>query len=79
MLLRYFYYLFTTMTTIGFGDYNPKGNGERLTIAMMMLFGVMLMTFIMGELISLLQRFEAYLGEFEQYEKLAQFFDTLIM
>ena len=54
VILRLFYFAFTTLTTIGFGDFHPKGDIERLYTSMMLLFGVMLMTYVMGNLIALL-------------------------
>jgi hypothetical protein len=76
-LLRIFYYMFTTITTIGFGDFHPKSDIERMMVAFILLFGVMMTALIMGDLIELLQNFETFMGEYEEYEKLAQFFSTL--
>jgi hypothetical protein len=45
------YYAFTTLTTVGFGDFNPKSNMERLFIAAFMLFGVACFSYILGTFI----------------------------
>ena len=42
------YFSLTTLSTIGFGDYNPKSNVERFIIAFVLLFGVMVFSLIMG-------------------------------
>jgi hypothetical protein len=48
------YYTFTTLSTVGFGDFNPKSNVERLFIAFFMLFGVACFSYIMGNFITIL-------------------------
>jgi hypothetical protein len=46
-----FYYSFTTLTTVGFGDYNPRSCAERIFIAFGMLAGVAIFSLFMAELI----------------------------
>lgn len=53
-VLIFIYYSFTTLSTIGFGDYHPKSNIERIFIAMVMFFGVMIFSSIMGNFIEML-------------------------
>ena len=43
-----FYFGITTMTTVGFGDFNPKSNLERAFTALWMLFGVACFSSIFG-------------------------------
>lgn len=71
------YFAFTTLTTIGFGDFVPKGDAERLFGAFLLLAGVMVMTFVMGDLISLLANFQSYTGEYNEGDQLSLFFSTL--
>lgn len=42
------YYMFTSLSTVGFGDYNPRSNFERVFIALVLLFGVAIFSYIMG-------------------------------
>lgn len=42
------YFTFTTLSTVGFGDYNPKSNIERLILAFLMLFGVAIFSIVMA-------------------------------
>ncbi len=47
------YYALTTLTTVGFGDYYPISDVERMVGSFMLLFGVMTSNFIMGELLNI--------------------------
>lgn len=40
------YFSFTTLSTVGLGDLHPRSNIERLVGTVMMLFGVVLASFI---------------------------------
>ena len=48
------YWAFTTLSTVGFGDYNPRSDSERLMCAFFMLFGVAIFSYIMGIFIEIL-------------------------
>jgi len=43
------YYAFTTLSTVGFGDYNPKSNIERLLVIIMMCFGMTFFSQMIGK------------------------------
>jgi hypothetical protein len=45
------YYAFTSLSTVGFGDYNPKSNIERFVCAFILLFGVAIFSYVMGNFI----------------------------
>lgn len=51
------YFAFTSLSTVGFGDYNPRGNIERLICAFILLFGVAIFSYIMGNFIEILDQF----------------------
>lgn len=42
------YFSFTTLSTVGLGDYVPKSNSERLVIIVIFLFGISIFSLIMG-------------------------------
>ena len=42
------YYMYTTITTVGFGDRHPMNTVERAVCIMTFLFGVMMSTVLMG-------------------------------
>lgn len=43
------YYSFTTITTVGFGDYKPISNSERVLATLMMFLGTIVFSIIMGK------------------------------
>jgi len=60
------YFTFTTLSTVGFGDFNPKSDGERVLTIVILLFGVAIFSYIMGNFISILIRFKAVDAEIEE-------------
>ena len=56
-LLISLYFAFTSLSTVGFGDYAPRGNIERAFGAFMLLFGVAIFSYIMGNFIEILTQF----------------------
>jgi len=42
------YFSFTSLSTVGFGDFNPKSEGERLMCAFILLFGVAIFSVVMS-------------------------------
>ena len=49
------YYSFTSLSTVGFGDFHPRSNAERLTCAFVLLLGVACFSYIMGNFIAVLE------------------------
>ena len=56
----YFYFSFTSLSTVGLGDYNPRSNSERLFIACGLLVGVAIFSYIMGEFCKMVESFMTY-------------------
>jgi hypothetical protein len=50
------YFSFTSLTTVGFGDFHPQSDSERIFIAAGLLFGVAIFSYIVGELIEVIQK-----------------------
>ena len=48
------YFAFTSLSTVGFGDFNPKSQVERLATVFILLVGVACFSYIMGEFIGIL-------------------------
>lgn len=72
------YFSFTSLSTVGFGDYNPKSNVERLIIAFFLLFGVAIFSYIMGRFIEILQQLQDLNADLDQGEELNQFLSVLV-
>jgi hypothetical protein len=51
------YYMFTSLTTVGFGDFHPKSNLERIAVSFILVFGVATFSYMMGIFISILEKF----------------------
>lgn len=49
------YYSFTSLTTVGFGDYHPKSDFERLLCLFILMFGVAIFSYIMGNFIQIVE------------------------
>jgi hypothetical protein len=52
------YFALTTLSTVGYGDYFPISNFERVFAILIMLFGVAFFSFIMGNLIYILEEIQ---------------------
>ena len=60
-----FYYSFTSLSTVGLGDLHPRSNTERVFCSFMLLFGVAIFSYIMGEFINILEKYEAITKDIE--------------
>lgn len=54
------YFAFTTLSTVGFGDFVPISNTERVAGSIILLFGVMIFSTIMGEFVDIIRSFQEY-------------------
>lgn len=67
----------TSLSTVGFGDYYPISDEERIIYSFVLLFGVMLFSIFMGQLIDMIIKYKLLDGEFNQDEDLEKFFVML--
>jgi voltage-gated potassium channel len=51
------YYTFTTLSTIGFGDYHPWADEERFFTVIIFLSGVSIFSYLMGILMEIIIKF----------------------
>ena len=58
-LIKVWYFALTTLSTIGFGDMSPVSLQERLIGAFILLIGVAVFSFIMGEFIEILMSYKS--------------------
>lgn len=54
------YFAFTSLSTVGFGDYHPRSDLERFVCAFILLFGVAIFSMIMATFIQILQSIQAF-------------------
>ena len=52
------YFAFTTLATVGYGDLHPIGDPELIVGSFIILFGVAMFSFIMGNFIEMLVEFK---------------------
>lgn len=70
------YFSFTTLSTVGFGDYAPRTNDERIVGIFILVFGVAIFSIIMGSFVEILQKFKSLNEEFSD-ERLSSFFEIM--
>lgn len=71
------YYSFTTLSTVGFGDFHPRGNHERIIACFVLMFGVAIFSYIMGNFISILDSFKEMNSIIDEGDSLARFLGLL--
>lgn len=71
------YYSFTTMSTVGLGDFNPKSDAERLACSLVMLCGVSITTLLIYSLESSSKEIKEYIEKNNDLRQLGLFFSTL--
>ena len=68
------YFSFTSLSTVGFGDYHPRSNPERLITAMILLFGVAVFSYILGIFCEILADLQKLNEELDEGDELSKFF-----
>ena len=53
-ILRSFYFALTTLSTVGFGDFYPVSDGERIMGSLVILIGVALFSIIISEFLDMI-------------------------
>lgn len=67
------YFIFTSLTTIGFGDYHPRSSLERAFISIMMLCGVGSFSYILGVFVVIIHEAFQLTEEIGLSEELSHF------
>lgn len=71
------YFAFTTLSTVGFGDYYPYSEAERLIGGFLLLFGVAIFSLFMGTFIEMIDKYKLVNAELEHGDELARFFGLM--
>ena len=70
----FLYFAFTTLSTVGFGDYAPRSDVERVLGAIMMLTGVAIFSTIMAKFIDMMCQMKEFNKSLDEGDKLSKFF-----
>ena len=71
------YFMFTTISTIGLGDYHPISNFERIVCTFLFVAGVTIFSVIMGNFIKIIDTFRTFNDDLDQDDELRKFFVVL--
>ena len=71
------YYAFTTLSTVGFGDFSPRSDSERVFVSFILIFGVAIFSYIMGIFIEILQSYQELSAELDEGDQLSKFFGLI--
>ena len=77
VIVRCMYLMFATMTTVGFGDFAPKSNIERVYMIIVELFGGAFYSYIMGNFLEILSNYDKKLGENDREIELQHWINAL--
>ena len=76
-LIAVFYYAFTTLTTVGFGDLRPYSNLESIFGAIILFGGVLIFSYIIGNFLDVIDAYGVVVAENEDADNLSRFFGIL--
>ena len=62
--------MLTTLSTVGFGDFYPKSDVERLFISMIMLSGIIIFNIFMSNILGMISLFEVLIKDLDDSDKL---------
>jgi hypothetical protein len=71
------YFAFTTLSTVGYGDFHPKSDRERIVAAFVLLFGVAVFSFIMGNFTEILVAYRTAMASNDESENLTNWMTFL--
>ena len=76
LLIKEIYFAITTLSTIGYGDFSPVSKSERIIASFILLLGVSIFSFIMGQFIEILMNYNS-LWEVGQHKNLSKWIALL--
>ena len=76
-IIGVFYFAFTTLTTVGFGDLRPYSTVERIFNAIILFGGVMIFSYIIGNFLNVIDAYKEVGSENEHADDLSRFFGIL--
>ena len=61
------YFAFTTLSSVGFGDFHPRSNTERVAGSIFMMLGVMINTIVVESLTKMIKGMRMVDNDHEEY------------
>ena len=71
------YFSFTSLSTVGFGDYHPVSDVERILGAFVLLFGVAIFSIVMQNFVDILTNLNEFNAELSEGDELSKFLGTI--
>ena len=71
------YYAFTSLSTVGFGDFSPRSDSERIFILIALFVGVIMFSYILSCLQDLMTLMRDFYSEYGEDDQLTKFIVTL--
>ena len=71
------YFAFTSLSTVGFGDYHPRGDIERVVGAFLLLFGVAIFSYCLSIFKEILRDVGDFNADLDDGDNLSRFFGIL--
>lgn len=71
------YFSFTSLSTVGFGDYHPQTDAERLLCALVLLFGNMIFSLVMEQFLGILTEMKQLEHDLDEGDQLSKFFGLI--
>lgn len=71
------YFSTTTLSTVGFGDYAPRSNSERIFYSFVLIFGVAIFSLMMGIFMDIVVKWQTINASLEEGDQLSKFFGLM--
>ena len=71
------YYIFTTLATVGFGDFHPQNDTERILAMFIMIIGVTLFSYVMSNFNELILSYDKILGVIDKGSELRHWLNLI--
>ena len=72
-----FYFVLTTLSTVGYGDFYPVSTTEMIVTSIVMLGGVAFFSYIMSNFIEILSSYDAKMGTIDKSDDLIDWIISL--
>ena len=71
------YFSFTSLSTVGLGDYYPGTNLERVVFCFVLVFGVAIFSYVLGVFTGMLDKYKSLKAELDDGDSLSRFFGVI--